>query len=55
MRKLISIFTVLFLLSCKQKSYRYEIRCNIMTKNGQSPAIIYADSLSFDGGYIILL
>jgi hypothetical protein len=49
MKIIYSIVLMLTLLSCNQKNYKYEIRGNVMTKNGHSPAVFYTDSISYDG------
>jgi hypothetical protein len=49
MKIVFSILLVLTLMSCNQKNYKYEIRGSVMTKNGQSPAVFYTDSISYDG------
>jgi len=49
MKTVFSLLIVLMFLSCEHKKYKYEIRGEVIDKNGQHPAVIYTDTVSFDG------
>jgi hypothetical protein len=52
MKKLISIFGILILLSCKSKTYKYQINGEVYIPSAESnrryPATWYTDTISFD-------